>query len=82
MCGLLDVQYNLVKSIVLDENSDINPVQVDMYEDMVDDMRRNLIADHIERLKQGKCKPENNSIFINLVSNLERIGDHLSYIIR
>ena len=40
------------------------------------------IADHIDRLKQGKCKPENNTIFINLVSNLERIGDHLYYIVR
>mgnify|MGYP003538751642 FL=1 len=45
-------------------------------------MRRSLIADHIERLKQGKCKPENNTVFINLVSNLERIGDHIYYIAR
>lgn len=29
---------------------------------------------------RGECRPENNTVFINLVSNLERIGDHLSYI--
>lgn len=81
MCGLLDKQYELVKSIVLDEQA-ISTDKVDELEDMVDNMRRSLIAEHIERLSQGKCRPENNTIFINLVSNLERIGDHLSYIVR
>ena len=50
-------------------------------EDKIDDMRRTLFVDHIERLKQGKCKPENNTIFINLISNLERIGYHIFYIL-
>jgi phosphate:Na+ symporter len=82
MCELLNAQYELVKSRVLDENYDITPAKIEEYEDMIDDMRRNLVAEHIDRLKQGKCKPENNTIFINLVSNLERIGDHLYYIVR
>lgn len=82
MCSLLDNQYDLVKNIVLDENADADVKMVSEYEDQVDNMRRQLIADHIDRLKQGKCRPENNSIFINLVSNLERIGDHLSFIVR
>lgn len=82
MCCLLDKQYELVKDIILEENTNININKVEEYEEMVDNMRRNLIADHIERLKQGKCKPENNTIFINLVSNLERIGDHLYYIVK
>ena len=55
--------------------------EVEKYEDLIDNMRRTLITEHIDRLKQGKCKPENNAIFINLVSNLERIGDHLYYIV-
>lgn len=82
MCSLLDKQYDLVKNIVLDENAEADVKMVSEYEDQVDNMRRQLIADHIDRLKQGKCRPENNSIFINLVSNLERIGDHLSFIVR
>ena len=52
----------------------------DKLEDEVDGMRKALVADHILRLSQGKCRPENNTVFINLVSNLERIGDHLNYI--
>ena len=82
MCNLLNTQYELVKTRMLEENYDITPEKIEEYEDMVDNMRRNLIADHIDRLKHGKCKPENNTIFINLVSNLERIGDHLYYIVK
>ena len=52
----------------------------DTLEDKIDEMRRELVAEHILRLGQGKCRPENNTIFINLVCNLERIGDHLNFI--
>ena len=34
----------------------------------------------MERLHSGECKPECSSVYINLVSNLERLGDHLTYI--
>lgn len=54
--------------------------RVDALEDEVDGMRKKLIDDHIERMNNGQCKAENSSVFINLVSNLERAGDHLSYI--
>ena len=81
MCGLLHQQYDLVKNISL-ECVEKSREKVDELEDAIDNMRRSLVSEHIERLSQGKCKPENNAIFINLVSNLERIGDHLSYIVR
>lgn len=60
------------------ERADLSAV--DALEDEVDGMRKKLINDHIERLNGGYCKPENSSVFINLVSNLERAGDHLSYL--
>lgn len=82
MCNLLDTQFDSVKSLILDENYEITTDKIEELEEQVDNMRRSLIADHIERLKQGKCKPENNTVFINLVSNLERIGDHIYYIVR
>ena len=43
-------------------------------------MRKRYIDDHIARLNKGECKPESSGVFINLVSNLERLGDHLTYI--
>ena len=75
----LQQQYQLVKKIILDKAYEILP-ESDGVEDEIDAMRRDLVAEHIVRLSQGKCRPENNTIFINLVCNLERIGDHLNFI--
>ena len=80
MHEMLQKQYAYVKQIVLDKQYDLIQTADDLEED-IDNMRRALVAEHIVRLSQGKCKPENNTVFINLVSNLERIGDHLNYII-
>ncbi|MBQ9480701.1 MAG: Na/Pi cotransporter family protein, partial [Clostridia bacterium] len=53
---------------------------VDEEEDRLDNFRRQLIADHIDRLNRGECKAASSSVYINLVSNLERAGDHLCFI--
>lgn len=53
---------------------------VDRLEDGIDRERKRLIAKHIERLNEGKCQPQNSSVFINLVGNLERAADHITYI--
>lgn len=80
MHEMLQKQYAYVKQIVLEKRYDLAK-EADDLEEEIDNMRRALVAEHIVRLSQGKCKPENNTVFINLVSNLERIGDHLNYII-
>ena len=79
MHALLYKQYDLVKSVVLEDKKELLPTS-DEVEEEIDCMRRELVAEHIARLGQGKCRPENNTIFINLVCNLERIGDHLNFI--
>ena len=79
MYALLQEQYSLVKRIVLMKEYNIMN-ESDETEDRVDNMRRSLIADHIERMQRGECNAENNPVFINLVSNLERVGDHLNYV--
>ena len=79
MHELLCKQYELVKKIVLEKRFDYMQ-ESDALEDEIDGMRKELIASHITRLREGKCRPENNTVFINLVSNLERVGDHLNFI--
>jgi len=79
MYDLLRKQYDLVKRISLEKDYTLM-ADSDKVEDEIDNMRRDLIADHIARMGRGECRPENNAVFINLVSNLERIGDHLNYI--
>ena len=54
--------------------------EVDALEDEIDNERRRLVQTHIQRLNEGKCQPQNSSVFINLVGNLERAADHITYI--
>ncbi len=53
---------------------------VESDEQTIDSMRKNIIDEHIKRLNEGTCSPETNTIFTNLVANLERAADHLNYI--
>ncbi len=71
--------YDLVKQTVTGRDRDAL-VRVDEVENSIDSDRKRLIDAHIERLNNGQCKAESSGIFINLVANIERIGDHLTYI--
>ena len=80
MHALLKKQFEVMKKIVLEGNDGLI-AEADAIEDETDAMRKLLVDEHILRLSQGKCRPENNTVFINLVSNLERIGDHINFIV-
>ena len=54
--------------------------EVEDIENRIDATRRTLIKEHVKRLGSGECRPESSGVFINLVCNLERVGDHLNYI--
>ncbi len=71
--------YNLTTQALLNKEQTLLP-QIDRTEERIDDMRKDLIDRHIQRLNQGECRAESSGIFINLVSNLERLGDHLTYV--
>ncbi len=63
------------------DHKDITALKaVDATEEEIDNSRRAIINDHIKRLNEGKCKPESSGVFINLVGNLERAADHLTYV--
>lgn len=79
MVASIEKLYGLTKHVVLDGDRTLLP-ELDAEEDKVDAYRKSLIDSHIERLNRGVCQPESSGIFINLVSNLERLGDHLTYI--
>ena len=79
MVNKVNELFNLTKELFVNKNKALIE-EIDNIEESIDNMRKALIDEHIERLNSGKCKPENSSIFINMVSNLERLGDHLTYI--
>ena len=75
----LTLQYeNIVK--LFDENNRAILYVIDDLEEEIDDMRSKMIKQHIDRLENNECSPASSGVFINLVSNLERAGDHLNYI--
>ena len=77
LMNLINEQYELVVQIV--ENNDIVQLkQSDEIENEIDSDKKRLLDEHIQRMVRGECNAENNSLFVSLVSNLERVGDHLS----
>ena len=46
------------------------------YEDLVDYVESELREKHIERLSKNLCKPTSGVVFLDLLTNLERISDH------
>ena len=45
-------------------------------DDIIDELERNLRKRHIERINLGKCHPTSGVIYLDIISNFERIGDH------
>jgi len=58
-----------------EENPKIAQEVIDL-EDRIDYMEKTLRAQHIARLNSGGCSPGAGVIFIDILSNLERVGDH------
>ena len=72
----LNAQYDNIELVLLEKEYHLIN-DIDDLEDQMDDLRSKLIKDHINRLEKGECSLSSSSVFINLVSNLERAGDHL-----
>lgn len=45
-------------------------------EEEIDYMEKKLRGNHIKRLNEGTCNPSSGVIYLDLISNLERVGDH------
>jgi phosphate:Na+ symporter len=46
------------------------------YEEEIDKLYKTLRKNHIERLNKLICKPDAGIIFLDMISNMERVGDH------
>ncbi len=54
--------------------------KVDELEEMIDQFNVDLETKHIERLKKEECSAQVGSVYLQTVSNLERVGDHITNI--
>ncbi len=74
----LSEMYKIAVAIFETKNKD-GFAALEKIENGVDAKRKTLIDEHIARLNAGSCSPKNSAVFINLVSNLERAGDHINF---
>jgi phosphate:Na+ symporter len=75
------VQSSIAKSILALKNKDIGLArEVALKEDEIDEIEKRLRDNHIKRLNQNICYPESGIIFLDAISNLERVGDHANNI--
>jgi len=67
-------------SLSLESFSEENPAKahevIDILEEEIDSKEQSMRKSHIERLNHGECNPQSGVIFIDILSNMERIGDH------
>ena len=71
--------FQFTRELILTGDLTLLP-HIDSIEDRIDHYRKILIDGHIERVNTGVCTPAISSVYINLVSNLERLGDHITYV--
>lgn len=65
------------QAIAARETGDLAAVRaVARYEEQVDELEEELRERHIIRLSNRQCNTENGVIFLDAISNLERISDH------
>jgi phosphate:Na+ symporter len=60
----------------LDQNDRTIAEKVVRKEEEIDKMERSLRKQHILRISEGNCSGQAGIVFVDIVSNLERIGDH------
>ena len=67
-----------VKTVVeaLEKDDKQKAASIIAMDDILDDLERTLRARHIKRLNQGICYPASGVVFLDMLSHLERIGDH------
>lgn len=52
-------------------------LEVDEAEQKVDDCKDKFEASHIKRLASGQCSADAGAVWLHLVNDLERVGDHI-----
>jgi len=62
----------------LTTNSVEDAEKILLIEDEVDDLTEKLRQNHIDRLGRAACNVRSGIVFLDIISNLEKIGDHIT----
>jgi len=80
--NMFDLTILTVKQAInaLDNMDREEALAVVQKEDQIDRLERNYRKKHIIRMNEGLCSGSAGIVFVDIISNLERIGDHASNI--
>ncbi|MBM7542394.1 Na/Pi symporter [Amphibacillus cookii] len=75
---MIDLTNLTVKEAImsLSEMDRVKALEVVKHETQIDRMEKSFRKKHIIRLNEGKCSGSSGIVFVDILSNLERIGDH------
>jgi len=71
------VEYSLKSLENMDSYIALKTIEL---EGKIDKLDKHLRSDHIDRLNSEICFPKSGAVFLDIISNLERIGDHANNI--
>lgn len=74
---LLDEALHMFRTRVYDEEL---AATISEAEEAIDDRTELYRNNHVDRLAQGMCAPEQGMLFVDLLANLERVADHATNI--
>lgn len=63
--------------MIFDNGTRVNLKKLHDLEDRTDELKNKLSSAHYERIQKNTCKMENSPFYTTLVSELERVADHL-----
>jgi len=63
-----------LKSMDIEDEDEANKVIA--FEERIDLLEATLRQQHIKRLSEGLCKPRAGVLYLDVISNIERVGDH------
>lgn len=73
---LINELYAKVRELYIDRKKVLPEAY--LIEDKIDDYTQKISENHVERMNQGVCSPDVGALYLELASNAERIGDHLT----
>jgi len=74
--------YSMLERAIraFEQNDRILASQIVVEDDEVDEQEKSLRKIHIDRINTKKCYPSSGVVYLDLISNLERIADHANNI--
>ena len=76
MFNVIDKMFDLSFAI-FDNGTRVNLKKLHDLEDQTDGLKNKLSSAHYERIQNNTCKMEYSPFYTSLVSELERVADHL-----